>query len=159
MTSTDGAIRDVVISLRQLVLASIRFRQALAAELNLSENEIAALGYLRQAGELTPRELAALLQLTSGSMTGLVDRLEGAGYAARRPHPGDRRSVLVSATEAGQGAVEQVFRRFDEVLGEGLEHAQVDLDVLSGALRATAHTVRRYTDGGQDPITAVRNRA
>src|SRR4051812_33751009 len=98
MTSPDREVRDLVVALRQLVLASIRFRRTLALELNVGETEITALAYLRQSGELTPRELAAMLGLTSGSMTGLVDRLEAAGYAARRPHPEDRRSVLVSAT-------------------------------------------------------------
>ena len=38
----------------------------------------------------------------SSDTTRLVDRLERAGFAERFPHPDDRRSVLVRATEEGR---------------------------------------------------------
>ena len=44
---------------------------------------------------MTAGRLAELTGLTTGAITGLVDRLERRGYARREPHPTDRRSVIV----------------------------------------------------------------
>ncbi|MFF7047756.1 MarR family winged helix-turn-helix transcriptional regulator [Streptomyces griseorubiginosus] len=57
----------------------------------------------RQPGEeVSQRELADDLTLTSSGITRLVDRMEEAGLVVRVPAPGDRRSVLVEPTDHGQ---------------------------------------------------------
>src|SRR6478752_7882190 len=127
MAASDAEMRDLVLALRDLV----------AAERNVGVTETTALAYLRQAGELTPRELAALLGLTSGSVTAVVDRLESAGFAVRRPHPTDRRSLLVSATDDGFQAAEHVFEQFDNALEEGLRETEIDIPGLTTALETT----------------------
>ena len=66
-----------------------------------------ALAVLEGAGgPLTPNEINAHLHLTSGSVTSLLDRLEQRALVARRPHPTDRRKVLVSITDAGRALVD-----------------------------------------------------
>ncbi|MFJ8596915.1 MarR family winged helix-turn-helix transcriptional regulator [Streptomyces sp. NPDC093598] len=52
--------------------------------------------------ETSQRRLADDLTLTSSGITRLIDRMEGAGLARRVPAPGDRRSVLVEATDHGR---------------------------------------------------------
>jgi DNA-binding MarR family transcriptional regulator len=52
-------------------------------------------------GELSPRELAEQLNLTTGSVTVMLDRLEKLDLLARAPHPSDRRKVTVRVTESG----------------------------------------------------------
>lgn len=53
--------------------------------------------------EFTPRIIADRLNLTTGSVTTMLDRLERAGYVTRERHPQDRRKVIVRATaEAAQ---------------------------------------------------------
>jgi DNA-binding MarR family transcriptional regulator len=65
---------------------------------------------LRIAGEpLTPMEIAKRLRVTRGSVTGLLDSLEGRGVVERRPHPADRRMLLVDLTGDGR-------RRLDDLL-------------------------------------------
>jgi DNA-binding MarR family transcriptional regulator len=57
----------------------------------------------RQPGEeVSQRELADDLTLTSSGITRLIDRMEGAGLVRRVPAPADRRSVLVEATDHGR---------------------------------------------------------
>lgn len=51
---------------------------------------------------LTPTEVSERLTVTSATVTGLLDTLESRGLARRRPHPGDRRSVLVEITDEGR---------------------------------------------------------
>ena len=56
---------------------------------------------------LTPNEINAHLHLTSGTVTTLLDRLEERGLLARRPHPTDRRKVLVHITADGREVVDR----------------------------------------------------
>jgi DNA-binding MarR family transcriptional regulator len=49
----------------------------------------------------SPSDLASTLMVTTGAMTNVLDRLEEAGFIRRLRNPGDRRSVIVEATDAG----------------------------------------------------------
>lgn len=67
------------------------------------------LAALRRAGdpyELSPGALVQQTLVTSGTMTGRVDRLERQQLVERRPDPGDRRGVLVRLTPAGRDVVD-----------------------------------------------------
>jgi DNA-binding MarR family transcriptional regulator len=69
----------------------------------LSRGSHNALQILGGATEpLTPTEVSARLTVTSATVTGLLDTLEARGLVRRRPHPGDRRSVLVEITDDGR---------------------------------------------------------
>jgi DNA-binding MarR family transcriptional regulator len=85
-------------SLQRFGLERDRMRAALARHARISETDLDALEYLEADGPLTQRELADRLCLTSGAVTMLVDRLEAAGWARRRPHPDDRRYTLIELT-------------------------------------------------------------
>ncbi len=50
---------------------------------------------LTQAGSIPAGELAELSGLTTGAITGVVDRLEQADFAMRRRDPNDRRRVII----------------------------------------------------------------
>ena len=51
---------------------------------------------------MSPGQLSANVQLSSGALTSRLDRLEKAGLIRRRPDPDDRRGVRVEATDAGK---------------------------------------------------------
>jgi DNA-binding MarR family transcriptional regulator len=51
-------------------------------------------------GPLTPGRLAELTGLRTGTVTGVLDRLENAGFVRRDRDPGDRRKVIVSVHQA-----------------------------------------------------------
>jgi len=55
---------------------------------------------------LTPTEVSARLTVTSATVTGLLDTLESRGLVRRRPHPSDRRSILVEITDDGRRLLE-----------------------------------------------------
>jgi DNA-binding MarR family transcriptional regulator len=57
---------------------------------------------LVHAGPTTMRAAGEHLGLSPRNMTALVDSLEGEGLVRRRPHPTDRRAVLVEATDRGR---------------------------------------------------------
>lgn len=57
-------------------------------------------------GGLNPTQLCANVALTSGGMTSRLDRLEQAGWIARRPDPNDRRGVVVVLTAKGRKLID-----------------------------------------------------
>ena len=76
------------------------FDREMARLLGVNETDLRCLEILIQdVPEATPRLLADRLGLTTGSVTSMLDRLEKAGYLTRSPHPGDRRKLIVRATE------------------------------------------------------------
>jgi len=81
--------------LQRFGLQRDRMRAALARNAGISGTDLDALEHLEADGPLTQRDLGQRLSLTSGAVTMLVDRLERAGWVRRRPHPGDRRYVLI----------------------------------------------------------------
>ncbi|GAA4021419.1 MarR family winged helix-turn-helix transcriptional regulator [Streptomyces plumbiresistens] len=97
------------------------------ANLGISRGEFDVLATLRRSGEpytLSPRQLSGTLMLTTGGMTGRLDKLERAGLLRRSPDPHDRRGLQVTLTEKGLALV-------DEAVGAGLA---VQTDALKGAL-------------------------
>jgi DNA-binding MarR family transcriptional regulator len=87
--------------LHRLELAGQYQRAARARQTSVHAVELAALEHLAAGGGLTPGELGHRLGLTSGGVTALVGRLRAAGHVERAPHPSDRRSRILTTTQAG----------------------------------------------------------
>lgn len=122
-TSTADEAVEVVRALETLNVASDRLRGALAKRLRISATDLHALSIVSTVVDVTPKELAVRLDLTSGSVTTLIDRLENRSYVERVSHPQDRRSLLVRPTPGGV-----------QVLGWAVQH---HLDAI-GAVLATS---------------------
>ncbi|MGW4025904.1 MarR family winged helix-turn-helix transcriptional regulator [Streptomyces sp. NPDC005009] len=98
------------------------------AKYGISRGEFDVLATLRRSGEpytLSPRQLSATLMLTTGGMTGRLDKLERAGLLRRSPDPHDRRGLQVTLTEAG-------LRLIDAAVGAGLTVQTEALSTLDG---------------------------
>jgi DNA-binding MarR family transcriptional regulator len=71
---------------------------ALAHDGGISVPEMLALSHIADDEGMGPGDLARRLQMTSGAVTALVDRLEDAGLVERQRHPRDRRRVVLRRT-------------------------------------------------------------
>lgn len=80
---------------RRLSTAVVMFHEALGDRLGLSAVDHRALSLVQREGPLTAGRLAELTGLTPGAVTGLVDRLERAGFVRREPDPTDRRRIRI----------------------------------------------------------------
>ncbi|MFI8927642.1 MarR family winged helix-turn-helix transcriptional regulator [Streptomyces sp. NPDC053474] len=79
-------------------------------EVGTTRGEFDVIATLRRHGEpytLSPRQLSATLMLTTGGMTGRLDKLERAGLLRRSPDPNDRRGLQVTLTDAGRELVDR----------------------------------------------------
>jgi DNA-binding MarR family transcriptional regulator len=75
---------------------TVLFHTAVAERLGLnpSDHKVADILVLEQ-GPVTAGRLAELTGLTTGAITGVLDRLEHAGFVAREQDPNDRRRIIV----------------------------------------------------------------
>lgn len=74
---------------------SIQMHETIARTAGLSGTDHKYLGFLMQKGQMTAGELSKLTGLTTGAVTGLIDRLEKRGLVKRQLARGDRRKVIV----------------------------------------------------------------
>jgi len=66
----------------------------------------------RPEHQLSPGQLAREGGLTSGTMTALIDQLEGRGLVERHPDPLDRRALLVRLTPEGRQLIERAHQAY-----------------------------------------------
>ena len=89
--------------------AEVAMRRRTRESMSMGENELLVLRYLlRASGQerlVSPRELTRYLGVSTASTTAIIDRLEKTGHVTRIPHPTDRRSIHVVATEASDAEV------------------------------------------------------
>jgi DNA-binding MarR family transcriptional regulator len=93
------ALADAV---RRHSTATVLFHAAIAERLGLNPTDHKAADLIMQRGPLSAGELAALTGLSTGAVTGIIDRLEAAGWVRRTRDPSDRRRVLVSLGLSGE---------------------------------------------------------
>jgi DNA-binding MarR family transcriptional regulator len=95
---------------RELSARTLMFHAAIAERVGLSATEHKALDILSRAGSLTAGQLADLTGLTTGAITGLVDRLEKVGFVRRVKDPNDRRKVVIQPqTETMEREIAPLF--------------------------------------------------
>jgi DNA-binding MarR family transcriptional regulator len=144
----DDSDRDpLAASLQRFGLERDSMRAALARQAGITATDLDALEHLEADGPLTQRELGDRLSLTSGAITMLVDRLERAGWVNRRPHPTDRRYLLLELspnvaerTPPGLAQYHAAIRRLTATIG-GKEREIIDA-FLAAASDAASDAAR-----------------
>jgi DNA-binding MarR family transcriptional regulator len=90
---------DLIKHIRKLnqryAYTSIQMHEAVARKAGLSGTDHKYLGFLIEKGKMTAGELSNLTGLTTGAVTGLIDRFEKKKLVKRRFAEDDRRKVLI----------------------------------------------------------------
>ena len=82
-------------------------------------------------------ELGERVSLDSSTLTGIIDRLEKAGYAERRTNPDDRRSILIFLTDKAREVGPQILEFADELDAKLRQLSSVDdMETFERVLRA-----------------------
>jgi MarR family transcriptional regulator, organic hydroperoxide resistance regulator len=126
--------------MHELFHASRRRFLAVASEFDLSPPQVRALGVLDPERPVPMSELADALHCDNSNITGIVDRLEAAGLAERRPSERDRRVKAVVLTEKGEWMRVEIDRRAGEppprLAALSSEDAVALRDILARAMDA-----------------------
>lgn len=98
----DDALRaEITDLLLRFIAGVVLHSNEVARQVGLGPSDSQFLGLLRLDGPLTPGRLAELTGLTTGTVTGVLDRLERGGFVRRERDPADRRKVVVTPVPAG----------------------------------------------------------
>lgn len=117
---------------RQFIAAVVLHNHAIAQELGLGASDSQFLTLLQAHGPLTPGRLAELSRLTTGTVTGVLDRLEKAGFVRRERDPHDRRKVIVTPVPEAMATIAPHYRRHAEQLDAILRRrSDAELDVIA----------------------------
>jgi DNA-binding MarR family transcriptional regulator len=108
----------------------------------LSEGRFGVMMLLRTSsdGMLAPSELADRLNVTRGTITGLLDGLERAGLVVRQAHTEDRRMLTICLTQQGRELLERV-------VPEHFQRIMQAMSVLSHEERTQLVGMLRKIDG------------
>lgn len=100
---------------QKFAYASLMMHEAIARKAGFAGTDHKYLGFFLQKGSLTAGELSALSGLTTGAVTGLIDRFEKKGLVKRTPDKNDRRKVIVIPdTEKIMALMKPLYQAFQK---------------------------------------------
>lgn len=103
----------------------------LASKLGLHQTDLECLFIITLGQNVTPGQLAVETGLTTGAITGVVDRIQRAGYIKRRPDPRDRRRVFLEPVPHRIEEIRAINRRaYGPWLQELARYSDSELDLL-----------------------------
>ncbi len=139
-------IGDIVGRLvRRHSTAVVLLHHAFADSLGLGPTDLKCFDLLREHRVATGSELAGLTGLTSGAITGVVARLERAGFLRREPDAGDRRQQILRPVLDRMAQLHAVFEPLHQdlaaLLGSFDPH---QLDAIARFLTASSDFAYRH---------------
>src|ERR1700722_6141703 len=108
-------IRD---ALRELTIQLAMLNRQVGAHLELRDVDLDSLNLLDRRGPLSPKELALQVGVHPATLTGILDRLERAGWGARGRDPADRRGVLFRSLRDRSAELLHLYSGMNSSLGQ-----------------------------------------
>src|SRR6185503_7961207 len=96
---------------------AVAFHEAVALRLGLNVTDQRCLDFIERAsreGPVTAGKLAELTELTTGAITGVLDRLERAGFVRREKDANDKRQVQIKLLPERKAEVDALFAPLHE---------------------------------------------
>ncbi|MFC4020148.1 MarR family winged helix-turn-helix transcriptional regulator [Micromonospora sp. GCM10011542] len=150
-TRRDHLVAEITNHLRRYSVDAQQVGHAFANLHGLNPTDLRALIAVMDAellgDPITPGRLGEQLNLSSGSVTALIDRLERAGHIRRDRDTADRRKVLLHYADQGAALAMEFFRplgaRTDSVMAE---FSDDELEVVHRFMAAMSTSVRQHRD-------------
>jgi DNA-binding MarR family transcriptional regulator len=135
-------------SLRDLRSQLSMLSRQVGVHLALKDVDMDCLDLINRHGPLSPSTVARRAGLHPATMTGILDRLERAGWVIRERAPADRRSVTVRALRDRNHELYQLLSGMDAAMDEiCADYDPVQLELLAGFLRRTTEAGSAATRG------------
>lgn len=95
MKSKQELIEELSQTIQRSGTLTVLHTNAVADRVGLSATEFESMDLITRCQPISAGKLALKCGLTTGAITGIVDRLEKAGFVRRKSDPRDRRRVLL----------------------------------------------------------------
>ncbi|MFN8474640.1 MAG: MarR family transcriptional regulator [Anaerolineae bacterium] len=144
-TGREALLQALTDAGRESSTATVMFHTAMAHHFGLSPTEWKCGELIHRSPDgLTAGQLARLTGLTTGAITGIIDRLEKAGFARREADPHDRRRVIVRPAPDRLAEASDVFASFLDAYREALAmYSDEELAFLLAYTRRVTAMVER----------------
>ena len=134
-------------SLRELSIQLSLLNHQVGTRLDIRDVDLDCLDIVARTGPLSPSALARRAGLHPATMTGILDRLERAGWISRDRDPADRRGVLVSARRERGAELLGLYAGMNGSMDRLCAgYTDDELTLLADFLRRTAEAGRRATE-------------
>lgn len=120
---------QILQSIRRIMRAVDIYSRKLKSQCELTVPQLVCLGTVVEHEPLTVSGIAQQVYLSSSTVVGILDRLEGRGLIKRERDTNDRRIVNTLATPAGK----EIISNAPSALQDGLHEALKDLPLLEQA--------------------------
>ena len=121
----------LMLARRRSSAAGVLHGQAVARRVGVNSSDLECLDLILMSGPSTAGEIARHTGLTSGAVTGLIDRLVRLGLVERTADPADRRKVLVRVREDKIGPIAQLYAPLEKAMQSLLAgYSREELKVL-----------------------------
>jgi len=144
--SKAGLTREIQSLLRDLIGGLQHLNDVVGAEVQLNSGDLEVLDLVARYGPMSPSDVAASTGIHPATLTGVIDRLQDAGWVARVPDPDDRRRVRLEARRERAPELVRLYAPMNRSLSEicsGLSPAQLGVirDFLRDGSVATSDAV------------------
>jgi DNA-binding MarR family transcriptional regulator len=140
-------LQELEEAMRRSSAQGVLFGQAVADVAGLSGSDLECLDFLNLEGRVTAGRLAEITGLTTGAITGVVDRLEKAGFVRRERDEADRRKVFIVTVPESVARIAQFYmpmKRAMEGLWQG--YSETELRLLLQFVRGGHKAVLEATE-------------
>jgi DNA-binding MarR family transcriptional regulator len=139
-------LQELEHAVRRSSAQGVIFGQTVATSAGISSSDLECLDFIILEGRVTAGRLAEVTGLTTGAITGVVDRLEKAGFARRERDASDRRKVFIEAVTENVARVGRFYEHLQQAM---LQHWDTYTDAELKLL------VRFATQGYQTMLAAT----
>jgi len=106
----------LMLALRRSSAAGVLHGQTIARRVGVNSTDLECLDLILMSGPSSAGEIARHTGLTSGAVTGLIDRLERLGLVERAADPADRRKVLVRMRDDKIGPIAALYAPLEKAM-------------------------------------------
>ncbi|WP_060907531.1 MarR family winged helix-turn-helix transcriptional regulator [Streptomyces scabiei] len=142
-------VPEAISAMDGLIATMIVGQQEFARRFGLSVTDLVCFAYVMEAGDapVTAGDLAQRAHVTTGAVTGILNRLERGGFVTRQPDPADRRRVRVVAVPDVVERVVAVYGPFYARLAElSARYSPDELALLTDWFGRAEELARGYLD-------------
>lgn len=141
-------VSDLDWRLRTFTTSAVLAANSIAQKVGMGANDLKCAEILIRLGPMSAGKLGELAGLTTGAITGIVDRLEQAGWARRGSDPNDRRRVIIYPGPQDTARMEGLYEAYMKSLTELLEsYSNSELMMLTEFINRL--TQLNYEQAGQ----------
>jgi DNA-binding MarR family transcriptional regulator len=134
-------------AVRKSSALGVIFGQTVANAVGVSSSDLECLDFLNIEGRVTAGRLAELTGLTTGAITGLVDRMEKAGLVRRERDEADRRKVYIAIVPEALGRVARFYEPLQKAVTKNWEgYTDAELKLLLRFMTQGYDTMLRVLD-------------